>query len=620
MFFAHACIPLFGRLGRWLRRSLRRGLLGASFLSSLALPAMTIVLTSPVVAQDAPAAEDHVIVAVRVTSASPRFTAIDRGSADGLIKGDRVVFRPRGSAQREGVIVRVSERSAVVELGDATLLLAAGTRGEVRVPRSRSITHLEPAATAPPPEQREPTAQSQPSGQAQSSGQSQSPVPSAQSQPQAPPEHPPWPSRDDEWNEKQPLLAGVRPLRPSERDLRVSGSVFVGGDYLMNTEGPTHNVFARTGGSLLYENVFGGGGDLHVEGEVNYRMTDVPDDDDEQFTRGILYRLSYSVGGNRFAPDRFEVGRFLQHEMPEFGVLDGFEWDRRLAGGDSFGASVGFLPVPDEHFSTGTDFALAAWYRWVADESELFSVTGGFQKTFHNFDADRDLFVAKAMYLPGDGWMCSGALWVDLYGAGDTAKNSAVEITEAYVTTGRTWESGSALRATYAHIAFPELDRNEFTPVTQQELANAHTDRLSAYGRQAIGRSLALFGLAGVWKDQDEDGGDAEFGFDVDHFLFDGSRFETSGFGALGNFTTTVGWRASVSVITPHTNWRVGYEFTQDNINGFQNDNDDIPQHAARGSWEIHGDTGWTFSANLGLLFYDTETAVNVGVLLQRSF
>src|SRR5215813_259492 len=57
---------------------------------------------------------------------------------------------------------------------------------------------------------------------------------------------------------------------------------------------------------------------------------------------GVLYRLSYSIGGDRFAPDRIEVGRFLQYGMPEFGVLDGVEWDRRLAGGDSFGASVGF--------------------------------------------------------------------------------------------------------------------------------------------------------------------------------------------------------------------------------------------------------------------------------------
>jgi hypothetical protein len=583
-------------------------LLRGSILGSLALPAVATMLASPVAAEDAQAAQEEVVVAVRVTTAAPRFTAIDHGTADGLAKGDRVVLRPRGSGQQAGVIARISERSAVVQLDDAAFVPQPGTRGDARVPRSRFVTYAQPAAPPPAAEQPKAPAPAAP------------PEPAAQTQPPAPAEHPPWPNADEGWNQQQPLLAGVRPLRPSEREQRVSGSVFLAGDYLANTEGPMRNAFARAGGALLYENVFGGGGDLHLDGEVNYRMTDVADDDDEEFTRGILYRLSYSVGGNRFAPNRFEFGRFLQYEMPEFGLLDGMEWDRRLAGGDVVGASVGFLPVPDEHLSTGTDFAIAAWYRWVADESELFSVTGGVQKTFHDFDADRDLFVAKALYLPPDGWMFSGTVWVDWYGASDAAKGSGPEVTQAYVTTGRSWESGSALGATYTHFAFPELNRNEYTPVTQAELANAHTDRVSAFGRQAIGRKLSLFGLAGAWKDEDENGGDLEAGFAVDHFLFEGSRFETSGFGVLGDFTTTVGWRASMSVITPHTNWRVGYEFTQNTINGFQNDNNDIPQHAARASWEIHGDTGWSLSTILGLLFYDTETAVNAGVLLQRSF
>src|SRR6201988_4439863 len=98
-------------------------------------------------------------------------------------------------------------------------------------------------------------------------------------------------------------------------------------------------MFARAGTVLLVENFMQKGGDLYFDAETNYRDTDVPDDDDDQDTLLRLERFSYAWGGNRFAADRYEVGRFLQHDMPEFGVLDGGEWTRRLSGGDIFGGS-----------------------------------------------------------------------------------------------------------------------------------------------------------------------------------------------------------------------------------------------------------------------------------------
>ena len=45
----------------------------------------------------------------------------------------------------------------------------------------------------------------------------------------------------------------------------------------------------------------------------------------------------------------------------------------------------------------------------MADERERFTLTGGYQKTWHRWDADRDLIVAKARYLPHDGWDVSSA-------------------------------------------------------------------------------------------------------------------------------------------------------------------------------------------------------------------
>ena len=65
---------------------------------------------------------------------------------------------------------------------------------------------------------------------------------------------------------------------------------------------------------------------------------------------------------------------------------------------------------------------------------------------------------------------------------------------------------------TYRHMAFPEIDRNEFRPVTDQQLANDHNDRLAFNGVQRLARRTSLHGIAGVWTDEDEDGADAASG------------------------------------------------------------------------------------------------------------
>jgi hypothetical protein len=207
-----------------------------------------------------------------------------------------------------------------------------------------------------------------------------------------------------------------------------------------------------------------------------------------------------------------------------------------------------------------------------------------------------------------------------LYGDTDPAKGSGLEVTQAYVTTGRLFESGSSLRATYTHEAFPELDRNELTPLSQQQLADDHNDRVALYGRQAISKWIGLYGEGGAWKDQVDDGGDVTVGFDFEDFLFDGSRFDAAGFGTHGRFTDDVGWRASMSAINPHSIWRLGYEFTLNRIDGFQDNNNDIPQHRVGVSWETHSDSGWDLSLHTDVLFYDSETGLIAGLFLQKSF
>lgn len=546
--------------------------------------------------------EGFEVIELRVTSTRPRVAIVDRGTVDGLARLDRVVFRPRDGVPYEGTIVRIDERVAAVELDDPAFTPQPGTRGDVRVPKAR----IAALRAAPPPSGSTPV-------------DTNATEPLAGAAPDAP-VHPPWERQDDEWTPEEPLLAKVRPLRPRERESRTTGRVYSFFDYAHSSEGNRTDWFARIGTDVTWENAFGNGGDLHFDGEFNSRRTDVPDGDDESLSRLRLDRLSYTWGGNRFDPDRFELGRFLQHDVPEFGVLDGFQWGRRLGSGNTLGASIGYMPEPDGKQKTGVDLQVATYYRFVADESEMLSFVAGYQKTFHHMDADRDLFVAKVLYLPPGSWNFSGTAWIDYYDATDDTKGSGLEVTQAYMSTGRRFDGGSSLRLTYSHLAFPELERHEFLPVTNDQIAKSRTDRVTAFGRQTLGRDAAIFARGGVWSDEADDGTDAEVGLEFDNFVARGLHVEAAGFGVDSRFEKTIGWRAGLGSSTSHGLWRVGYDFTLNDIDGFTADNDSVPQHRVRGSWDVHMDSGWSVATYADLLLFDSEQSLVAGIFVERSF
>lgn len=548
---------------------------------------MTLALCAGARAQDPAAFE---VLELRVTSSKPRSAIVDRGASDGLEIGDRVLFRPREGNTFDGTVTKVEERSAVVELSDPTLWPAPGTRGEVRIPKSR---FEEPPVATP---------------------EATPPVPTVDA------EHPPWKNTDEEWQSGEPLLAKVRPLRPQERPRTITGRFYTIVDYTRSTEDDRTDGFYRAGASVVYDNLTGRGDRLHVDGELNYRNTDVPDQDDERATRLRLDRLSYETGGTRFADARWEVGRFLQGGMPEFGVLDGFEWEQRASGGNRYGISLGFMPEPDDEQDTGSDAQIAGYYRWVQDESEQLSFAAGYQKTFHDFDADRDLVVANLRYLPLGGWSFNSTAWIDRYGDGDTAKGPGFELTQLYAIASRRWESGSSLAMTYSHIAFPEVDRNEFSPVTDAQLADDHNDRVALNGRQHMSADTSVHSAVGGWVDEDEEGGDADLGVSVDDFAIDRGLLDVGAFGTWGRFTKTKGARVSLGRYTENGRWSVDYEFADHHFDGFSADNDDLPQHRVRASRDVYTASGWSFSGHLEVGLWGSENSITAGFYLQKSF
>jgi hypothetical protein len=553
-------------------------------------------------------AEDTEEIKARVTSfVEGTGIVIDRGQRDGLRVGDRVIFTERGGRQQFGTILELEGRVASVRPEDGQFRPEPGTRVSIRVPSDR---FAKPApkrkGKLPIPTEEQPTAKA--------------PVPNI------PGEEPRWTRPEDGFTMDMPLLAEVNAVPPENRASKLTGRSYLSWDRIVDTEEGRGDSFLRFGGGVYGENLFGKGGTLHFDGEFNARRTQRIDDGDESTSDFRLDRLSYTIGGTRHNWDRLQFGRFLQDGMSEFGVLDGASWSRRTDRGDSYGGSIGFLPEPDQDQQSLEDFQLAAWYRWVADEREILSITGGYQKTWHNGSRDRDLLVLKSQYIPVEGWNVFGSAWVDLYGAGDDVKESGPALTYALIDARRRFDNDLTLNLDYRHQEYPELRRTEFPPVGLPQIQDAHVDRLGGTvskwteGAAAKRNAKRLYLRAGGWADEEDAGGDAEVGVDFYDVFADDARLDLAAFASSAKFSSLVGARLRYGRFGPRRSWSVQYEVRQNDITDFNADVDSLYQHRARGSYELFRASGLSASISGEVQFQDREDQFFLGLFLQRNF
>jgi len=561
------------------------------------LVTIVIALTGVTSTALLPAQEDPGVerVKLRVTSSSagpPARVVVDRGKRDRVAVGDRVIVRPRDGSTIRGVVVQIEDRSAVVELHDAVTLPEPGTRGEVLVPRSRPVPRA-PALPAP-----ETTPETKP--------------PAAGKKEEAP-EHAPWTYREEDWKPGMPLLAGVKPVRPEDRMRSASGRVYLLGHLTENPDGDFTNSVLRGGTDLVVENPFGRGDAIRINGEVNYLT---PWKRDDERWKLLIRRLSYYWGGTRYASHRWEFGRFLQHGMPEFGVLDGGEWSGRK-GNHRFGASLGFLPGPVDDFESFADLQVAGYYEWRSGLREELVLGAGFQKTWHHGEADRDLLLAKLAWVPNAHWDVRGVAWFDFY-FGDEVK-SGVEVTLANVSVGHHWDNGSGIDLAYRHQEYPDLLRDEFIQPPLGTLKGQRYDRLTLNGWWWLDR-IRLHGLGAGWLDENGSGGTIEGGVDVPDLLMKGTRADVTAFGAWAQFETVVGARASYGKLVGTIRWDLLYEISDRRQNDLPDDRNDVLQQRVRASAGFHAAEGWDFSTYVEGVFWDEEISWTVGFMFQRSF
>lgn len=539
--------------------------------------AVFALLSTPLVI----AQEDEALVRieVRVTANVPGSAQIDLGAEVGIRPGDRVRFFPFGGATVEGEVATVDERQAWVTLRDPAAEVDLGTRGELRVPVRAKAGVEEEAAV----------------------------------------EHPPWAYGQDAFDETMPLLAEVKVPKPEDRPLQFSGRWFTTYETTSDDEGGGRDYdFFGTGLDLLWENPFERGGGLHLDMEYDRRSVDVPDEgsESEDFLR--LERLSYAWGGTREVPRAWEVGRFLQHGMPQFGVLDGVEMIHRRENGDRYGGSFGLMPEPTADFETGDDVQVAGFYRWVRGEREELSFSTGLQKTWHEGEADRDLFVADLRYYPTTGWNAAASAWVDWY-SDEQAKDDGLELTQLYAGVGHRWDR-TGVNLTLSKLRFPELLRREYDPITLEQLVDNEVDRISLSGWRRVTDDVRVRARIDNWSDEDSSGGGGSVGVSVADLVGARSRADFELFTNQGQFSDVFGGRMAFGWHTDAGFFDVGFEhgvYEQADFDGSQGE---LSQDRLRASWDLQPGEDWDLSLYAENRFGDEQSSNTLGFFLQRSF
>lgn len=524
-----------------------------------------------------------------VSEPAPGRVTIDRGTLDGLVVGDLVTFLPREGPPIRGSLREIGARSGTVELFDAAAKVAPGTRGEARVPATR----LPEAAPV-----EEPLAEE---------GELAAPE-AVEDEPET-----------DGWRPGMPLLAEVGVVRPEQRDPSLSGRVYASGDQTFTNDDGRASGFYRLGTVAEYANAFGRGEVLRLDTELIAAYADNPDLDDYETLHLRVDTASYREGGTRFEPRFLQIGRFYQAGMPEFGQLDGVEYSERLSGGHRWGASVGFMPEPDDDQETGEDLQFAGWFRWVSDTTEQLTATAGYQKSFHGSGSDRDLLVTRVDWLPREGWNFLGTAWVDFYNGGDTQKDSRAELTLARMSTSRTFEGGGRVDLALFHQRYAELDREELPPFVDPTLYDDHYTRLTLRGETPWGDTRAHSTLGG-WFDQDDAGGDLACGLEWGEVFAARDRFDTTLFASLGKFNDEAGTRLTWSRLGDAGSWNLFYELAFQRIDDFSSDRDDLLQHWLGGSRNLSNWMGWNLTLNAQARLWDDFHSWNLGFYLQRNF
>jgi hypothetical protein len=258
---------------------------------------------------------------------------------------------------------------------------------------------------------------------------------------------------------------------------------------------------------------------------------------------------------------------------------------------------------------------------WNQDVAERVQVRLGYQKSWHRLEADRDLVVVAARYLPLTGWMLSTTLWIDFYSARDDLKDESVEVTRANAFASRRWEKRGGVELLFDHEEYPEMLRRELPQsILPATLIDAHQDRLSLHAWIHSGDDTRWFARLTGWADEQREGGAAELGVAAEGMLQRGARTVLALYDSHGLTSTVVGGRVEHGGGYSWGRLDLLYELGFVHHEGFPDDRDDLLQHRLGTLATTALGSGWdtTFFADATL--WDDEVSFGLGIHVQKLF
>jgi hypothetical protein len=547
-------------------------------------------------------AQETARLEARVLAVSGTSVYLDRGREGGVEREDPVFFHPPGVAIVSAVVRDVSKRSSRAEVPPGSPRIVVGTRAEIRVPSER----LEANPTSQLP---------QAQGEAL-------PPPAPASRPAPPPAPSPWTHPPENWKEDMPLLAPAFGSGAQERPVRFSGRVFGQGTATWDRQGDNRRYFFGTlGTGVRLENLLGRGGSLDIEGEVFRRVAILSGDPDERDTTYQITRFSYSEGGTPEVPLRWEVGRFLQDELPELGLVDGAEVSYRFASGSVLGASGGWFPEPFPGFDSSEDVQATLYYRWSPDPDERLRIGAAYQNSWHEGDQDRNLVLATLDYDPGPSFSFRSAAWIDYYGSSDSIKDEGFQLTEFQGRAAWRHERIVGLGLSVYHRRIPELLRREFATMTPEEIRDDRLQSVSLDGFfEAVRDRVRLDASVSYWRDQDEEGPRGEVGVVARDLLFPDGEVAVRIFATDGIFEEGEGFRVSARKDFGRGSVGLGYAAARFEGTDSTGGGSDLLQQAIQGSLDFRLGALWDLSLLAEERFGDEQDSTTVALFLQARF
>lgn len=522
-----------------------------------------------------------------VTSVTARTVYLDQGRNAGITPGLRVRFFPSGRDSFEGIVREVSASSARVEIPLTVRVPPIGTEAEMDIP-------VQPAEQPPPTEP--------------------APAPKA-------PEHPPWTLQEGDRAADAPLLAPALSRPAKERPTTFHGRAYTQLQYSIDHGGGRDNTYllARLGTNFEVTNPIGQGGRFLFDAELDSRLADLGVYGSESENDLILNNLSYAIGGEQYSSYRVEAGRFTSVFLPEIGLIDGVEGAVQLENGLRIGAGGGVYPLAFPDRDWGSDLGFHLFVDYQPTDSRVFSGTLGYQKTWHNGDADRDAFIARANYNPTDTLWFYGSFTVDLYTADDTVKGNGLQLTEAWAQARYMPNPGTGASVSYSHYTWPETKQDDFIYVPISLLEDGRIDRVDLSAWHDIGKDFRLTGRLDYWTDQAGDGLGGEVDFDWDRIFNSAVALHTAVFYSDGSYIDGMGFRVEARPGSGDLQGLIGYQYFRYQTKGMVSGSEYFTEHTLRAgvSWQVNR---WYYNLTAEHYFGDSEDAYTLGAYIEVRF